>query len=358
MTTKSKAETHIVYIGSSGRRFIRSDANSISLSGTPLRQHLSNIGDKTSLIVSQLLDEQDWSIFEANYASSGRPPYHPRNMTGLILYSILHGMSSLRAMERMARMDLGCLWVTGGIFPDHVNIGRFINRHSSVLTTHFFETLTRAVIQHTGSSNRALAGDGTLVEAACSHYKLIKEEAAQSALQKTKEQLEKTPDDKQLQATLVKQSKVYNTLLERKKKQQRRGNKDIKEARVSPVEPEAARHKMKRGRGYAQAYVSSVLANEERVVLGVAVDSTNEAQVVPQMMDQAEQIMGHSHKNFWLMVATLPTASFKIHWQETSVYCVQKVVNQGGPKRISNTIRAAFVMRQWTTFISVLLVKG
>ncbi|WP_163370509.1 transposase [Endozoicomonas acroporae] len=136
------------------------------------------IGDNTPFAISDLLDEQDWSEFEQSYYSSGRPPYAPRCMAGLILYAIIHGVSSLRAIERMARIDLGCMWVSGGIFPDHANIGRFIIRHEKALNGSFFESLTQSVINRTGSHNHAVAGDGTLIEAACSNYNLIKEEAA------------------------------------------------------------------------------------------------------------------------------------------------------------------------------------
>ncbi len=53
---------------------------------------------------------------------------------------------------------------------------------------------------------------------------------------------------------------MHDTLKERQEKQKRRGKKDTSDAKISPTEPEAARYKMKRGRGYAQAYVPSVLA--------------------------------------------------------------------------------------------------
>ena len=36
------------------------------------------------------------------------------------------GVSSLRSLERLARIDLGAMWVTGGFAPDHANIGRLI----------------------------------------------------------------------------------------------------------------------------------------------------------------------------------------------------------------------------------------
>ncbi|WP_252179545.1 IS1182 family transposase [Endozoicomonas sp. 4G] len=309
MTTKQKIKVHqppqqdmfspapserqkLRTIRHSSRRFIHPDADEIFLSGHPLRQHLEMTNDKTPFVISDLLDEQDWSVFEQDYAESGRPPYAPRCMAGLILYAIINGVTSLRFIERMARMDLGCMWVSGGIFPDHANIGRFITRHQEALNGSFFEALTQSVLNRTGSANDSVAGDGTLIEAACSNYKLIKEEAARAAVEESKARLEKAPDDESLKEALTHQTEVYDTLQERQAKQKRRGKKNTSDTRISPTEPEAARHKMKRGRGYAQAYLPSVLANEERVVLAAAVDPTNEAAVIPQMMDQAERIIG------------------------------------------------------------------
>lgn len=52
--------------------------------------------------------------------------------------------------------------------------------------------------------------------------------------------------------------------------------------------------KMKRGRGFAPAYTSSVLANDKRIVVAHTVDPTNETVVVPQMLDQA---MSHTDGN-------------------------------------------------------------
>ncbi|KEQ17182.1 hypothetical protein GZ78_15160 [Endozoicomonas numazuensis] len=84
-------------------------------------------------------------------------------MMGLILYGIMQGITSLRTLERLARVDLGCMWVTGGIFPDHAIIGRFINMHSESMTGAFFESLTRAVLKKTDSDGSCLAGDSAVV---------------------------------------------------------------------------------------------------------------------------------------------------------------------------------------------------
>ncbi|WP_425549733.1 transposase [Advenella faeciporci] len=56
----------------------------------------------------------------------------------------MQGVHSLRALERLARLDVGCMWVCGGIAPDHANIGRFITLHEASLTHDFFESAKAA----------------------------------------------------------------------------------------------------------------------------------------------------------------------------------------------------------------------
>ena len=157
----------------SGRRFIRGDARAIVIGTTPLEQYLQESGQTAAFTVARLLDEQDWTEFEGRYAATGRPPYWPRQMMGLILYGVMQGVHSLRELERLARLDLGCMWITGGIAPDFTKIGRFITRHETSLTSSFFESLTRHVLEATASKSARLAGDGTVIEAACSYYKLL-----------------------------------------------------------------------------------------------------------------------------------------------------------------------------------------
>src|SRR5690554_6599844 len=184
-----------VTTASSGRRFIQGDAKAIFLGMTPLEDHLRLSGISAPFVVADLLDDQDWKPFENRYAPTGRAPYAPRAMLGLILYGIMQGASSLRALERLARVDLGAMWVTGGIAPDHANIGRFICLHETSLSNDFFETLTRTILEQSRTSTAALAGDGTVIEAACSYYKLIKEEAVRARVDKAQKQVEQASVD-------------------------------------------------------------------------------------------------------------------------------------------------------------------
>ena len=112
-------------------------------------------------------------------------------MMGLILYGILQGKTSLRELEKLARLDLGCMWVTGGICPDHACIGYFIILHDTSLGDDLFKSLTRKVLRKTNSNGERVAGDGTVIEAAASRYKRLKEEAVKEQLEEAKKKRRK-----------------------------------------------------------------------------------------------------------------------------------------------------------------------
>ena len=284
----------------SGRVFISPDPEDIYLGSSRLRQHLQQAQQSAPFIVADILNGQDWSVFEARYADSGRPPYAPRNMVGLILYGIMEGITSLRALERLARLNLGCMWVSGGVFPDHANIGRFINLHAQSLTGDFFDALAVTVLKKTGSTGQCLAGDGTTIEAACSNYNLIKEEAAKKAFEDARKQSEKEPESPEKQASLEQTREVYDTLLAQKEKRKRRSQKSAENTRISPTEPGAILQKMKRNRGYAPGYTPSILVNDKRVVVAQAVDPTSETLVIPEMLDQAVRTTGQNPEELLL----------------------------------------------------------
>ena len=274
------------------RRFLAPQPSDITIGHTYLQQHLEQAGQKTPIIVAEFLNEMDWAAFEVRYGKSGRPPYAPRNMVGIILYGIMQGVTSLRGLEALARLNLGCMWVSGGIFPDHANIGRFIVMHAESLTLGFFEDLAQLALKKTHSSGHCLAGDGTTIEAACSNYNLVKEEAAMAALEEARRQAEKAPEDEGKKTVFEHKAVVLDTLLTQKEKRKKRSQKAADNTMVSPTEPEAIVQKMKRGRGYAPGYTPSVLANEKRVVVAMAVDPTNETAVIPEMLDQAVRTTG------------------------------------------------------------------
>lgn len=274
-----------------GRRFVTGDPKAIFLGTVSLADHLNQSGQVAPFTVAKLLDEQDWSVFENRYKPTGRAPYSPRLMLGLILYGVMQGVHSLRELERLGRLDLGCMWVTGGIAPDHTNIGRFIGMHEASLTQEFFEGLTRSILAATGSRSTRVAGDGTVIEAACSHYKLLKEEAVKARAEVAQRNLDSNPDDVAVQLKQQGSAERLRIFEERKKARQRSG-RATDTLGVSPTEPEAMVQPLKRGRGTGLSYKPSVLANEDRIVTALDVHPSMETKVVAAMLDQSKRVTG------------------------------------------------------------------
>ncbi|MEB0217404.1 MULTISPECIES: transposase [unclassified Undibacterium] len=284
---------------SSGRRFVTGDARAIFLGPVRLEDHLKHAGHHAAFSVARLLEEQNWLPFEQRYAATGRAPYAPQLMLGLILYGVMQGVHSLRELERMARLDLGCMWVTGGIAPDHANIGRFIVLHEASLTEEFFESLTRSILKATGSDSTRLAGDGTVIEAACSHYNLLKEEAVKARAIAARQALESMPQDLAAQQE-QERSAHCQELFEQRQAARRASGKSSETLRISGGEPEAMVQRLKRGRGFAASYKPSVLANEDRIVTAFALDPSSETKVIAPMLDQSARVTSEHAKELLL----------------------------------------------------------
>ena len=273
-------------VGAGGRTFQSEDRCQLYFGMVRLDEYLKASGLSTPLIVASVLDKQDFSEFESRYAASGRAPYSPRSMMGLILYGVMQGVSSLRLLEQLARSDLGCLWITGGIAPDHASLGRFITLHDESLSGGFFESLTQEALRATGSNNRYLAGDGTVIEAACSHYGLLKEEAIRSQRLVADQALQAAPDDLGCQAQAQRAHQAERVYDDRKSARQRKGA-DTGSLVVSGTEPAAMVQPQKRKRGKAASYKASILANPARVIVAQDVDPSSELSVLPGMLDQS-----------------------------------------------------------------------
>ncbi|WP_182915880.1 IS1182 family transposase [Massilia cavernae] len=283
----------------SGRRFVTGDANAIFLGTMRLEEHLKRSGQHAPFTVARLLGAQDWQAFERRYAATGRAPYAPQLMVGLILYGVMQGVHSLRELERLARLDLGCMWVTGGIAPDHANIGRFIVQHEASLTRDFFESLTGSILKATGSGSARLAGDGTVIEAACSHYNLLKEEAVKARATAAHQAVERTPENQAAQQEQERSARCQE-LFEQRQTARRSNGKNVETLRISGSEPEAMVQRLKRGHGFAASYKPSVLANPDRIITAFEIDPSSETKVIAPMLDQSARVTGEDVRELLL----------------------------------------------------------
>ena len=270
-------------------RFEAPDPRSIFINRVRLDEHLKSVELKTPLRIRPLLDKLSFAEFEAGYRPVGRPPYAPRAMVGLILYGIMQGISSLRELERCARSDVGCWWLSGGIMPDHSVIGRFVRQHEALLTAEFFEQLTRQVLKVTGSGTAVVAGDGTVIEAMSSRFRLVREEALNAAWVEAREAAEAGPDREQARERLAQLEQAQRQLQERQAKQTAKG-KDPAKTQIHPLEPDAVVQPQKNSKDFRPSYKPSVLANEVRVILACEVHPSSETEPVAGLLARAKAL--------------------------------------------------------------------
>lgn len=261
----------------------RNDAK-IQIGDRSLEQHLIEADIRPPFYMKEILSQQDWTIFEKPHQQKKRRPYAPQAMVGLILYGLMQGLSSLRDLERLARVDLGCMFITDGICPDFSSIGYFIRRHQTILSDLFFLNLTKSILKLTRSGVRSLAGDGTIIEAASSRYKLMRQEALDEQRKILASQMSKKPEDLQLAIDIEKMeraSKILQERIDRRKEQ----HKPVETVSIHPIEPEAMVQPTKKGKISVPAYKPSVLANDARVVVAYDVHPSNEINSLFSMLN-------------------------------------------------------------------------
>lgn len=277
-------ERSVLKIKNSGQ-----DNLSINIGGQSIEQHLLMADIRQPFFIIDILSKQDWSSFENKNQTRGRTPYKPQAMVGLILYGLMQGISSLRDLARMARVDLGCILITEGIFPDYSSISRFIQRHQIILCEEFFINLTKTILKVTRSGIRSLAGDGTIIEAAASRYSLMRQEAIEEKKKETLAKAIDNPEDKTLALAAEKMEQVANELQTRinKRKEQ---HKSIETVTISPIEPDAVIQPTKKGKNSVPAYKPSVLANDARVVVAIDVHPSSEIESLTTMLDMTNKV--------------------------------------------------------------------
>lgn len=266
-----------------GVSFVDPDPEEIFIGNVRLRDFLGQMGLTWVIEARALLRTLDWAAFEKEYAGGGRVPYAPAAVVGLILYGFLDGKSSLREIEGLARRDIGAMWMSGGIFPDHSVLGRFLQRHAETLTVDFFQEMTGLILAKLGSSCTVLAGDGTVIESAASRFQTVRLSMLEAEMSDEDDPDEDPPSPQaQKREAAVKQGR-------KRAKKQRQSRKSQRQTRVNLTDPESVYLRTKRG-GYSVGYVTSYLVNADRFIVAHTVDPSDELSVVSQMVDQAKRV--------------------------------------------------------------------
>lgn len=266
-----------------GVRFDRGDRARLFVGAVPLEKYLAEEGLKWVLTLASLMDQLDWSAFEASYKPGGRPPLHPKMVVGLIMYGMMLKQSSLRQLEALARRDVGAWWMSGGLTPDFTTFTKFIQRHSQLLSDDFFVQTTSLIVKRLRLTRSDLALDGTVIQAAASTAGALKREAMDKQLGEAK--VEGNTE-------AVARLEAASTVLTAREDAREAAGKTAESVVVSPLEPEAVNQPKKNSKDYQLAYKPTLGTHTSGLILGQALSPTSENECVPAILAHHERIFG------------------------------------------------------------------
>lgn len=124
--------------------------------------------------VKEVLETIDLSPITEVYEREerGYPPYHPKMMTGVLLYGYCHGITSSRKLGRHCQEDVAFRVLAANNAPDHRTISDFRKRHLEALEHLFVEILSlcrKAGLVKFGH----VSLDGTKIKANASKHKAM-----------------------------------------------------------------------------------------------------------------------------------------------------------------------------------------
>jgi transposase len=274
-------------------RFDDPDPDQIYYADQKLRVFLEEGGLEFAFVMRRLFRQLDWSAFEARYTPGGRPPYAPVTMVSLIVYGMTQGVDSFRGLEALCKRDLVCHWLSGGICPDHTTFCRFIGKHADQLATSLFEQVTAQIIEYLPEVDRQVHGDGTVIESAATRFNSLKKDAIDEWVDATPEPPDDEDDDEDGGFAESRQARRCKQVVdERIEKRRASRSKNPEDVQVSPSDPESVFHKLKRRNQYAFAWIASVQANRQRLILAQTVHPSSETAVVAEQIEQTKRLIG------------------------------------------------------------------
>jgi transposase len=144
--------------------------NQLLLLPSDMKQWLPE-GDLAYFIMD-MVNQLDLSVIYDSYdgTKGGQPPFNPKMMTGLILYSYCIGLPSSRKIEKATYDRVAFRVLTANQHPDHDTISEFRNRHLKALSGFFVQILQ--LCQQVGLVKLGhVSLDGTKVKANASKHK-------------------------------------------------------------------------------------------------------------------------------------------------------------------------------------------
>jgi len=271
-------------------RFLDDAAYHLMVGDRRLDQYLRESRMGWVVELRSLVQGLDYSALTVRYSEQGRRAFHPRTVLGLVLYGILVRQGTLRELEALSVRDVGAWWMCGGQRVDHSTIGKFIQLHEQELSEEFFQELVRTVSRRLRLRAGVCAIDGTVIEAAASHWKVLRAEAARAAADQAAAVAQQEADNERLQRQAA-QAAAAAEAAEQRCEQRAKVGKKTDTVVVAASDPQAVVQPRKDG-PMRPGYKASMMVHEAGLIVGVHVGGSNEPAAVGPLLEGHRAVVG------------------------------------------------------------------
>ena len=139
-------------------------------------------------VVNEAIDRIPDATFEAPYVGGGRPPYHPKMLTKVIVYAYTQRLYSSRQIAKAVREQVPFMWLAARQTPDFRTINRFRSDRLKALIDRIFSDILQQLLRAGYVKLEHYFVDGTKIEANANRYTFV----WKKAVEKNKAKLETT----------------------------------------------------------------------------------------------------------------------------------------------------------------------
>lgn len=148
-------------------------------------------GDDSVRLVSQILEELDYSRLHMAYSSKGRKySVNPIILFKILIYSYMNNIYSSRKIEQACRRDINFMWLLNGYpVPDHNTIARFRTERLEGVLDDLFNQFIEILHNQKEVVYETLFVDGTKIEANANKYTFVWKKAVEKSEKRMKENI-------------------------------------------------------------------------------------------------------------------------------------------------------------------------
>ena len=123
--------------------------------------------------LDEMLDQLDWSDWEAEYHGSfGKPPIHPSVLCKVLLFATIRRIRSSRQIEYEIKHSIDFIWLVSGRTIDHTTISNFRRDHQGQVRK-MYRDMVRLAVKMGVAKLSELCIDGSRVLANANRYKTL-----------------------------------------------------------------------------------------------------------------------------------------------------------------------------------------